>query len=301
MIPQSISTRFTDAPHSADTVRLAEQLLRDGFLILENHMGDELLQRVYRELDPHFGAAAFGTGPFFGGETKRFGRVLSRSAASAELVMDSTIIDLVGHLLSPHCSSVQLNLTQGIEIHPGAPAQGPHRDQDMWPGAAPGVEYMVNVMWALDDFTVENGATRIWPGSNHQLDVPLMPEEEAKPAAMPAGSVCLFLGTTLHSGGANRSARPRRGFLASYALGWLRTWENQFLAYPPHVARSFSPELAELVGYSQHKPSLGNFEGQCPSVLLQDEDWAPFVDALLPEQLEMAAQYRSMQLELMVS
>jgi ectoine hydroxylase-related dioxygenase (phytanoyl-CoA dioxygenase family) len=284
-----------------DTAQLAQQLHRDGVLILEHHLDPDLLRRVYREFDPHFGAASFGTGPFFGGETKRFGRVLSRSAASAELVMDPTIMELVGHLLSPHCESVQLNLTQGIEIHPGAPAQGPHRDQDMWPGAGPGVEFMVNVMWALDDFTMENGATRIWPGSNHLLDVPLLPEEEAIPAAMPAGSVCLFLGSTLHSGGANRSARPRRGFLASYCLGWLRTWENQFLAYPPHVARSFAPELAELVGYRQHRPSLGNFEGQCPSVLLQDEDWSPFVDALLPEQLEMAAQYRSMQLELMDS
>lgn len=281
------------------TISLAEQLKREGYLILQNHLDEPLLQSVQQELDPHFNAAAFGTGAFFGAETKRFGRVLTRSPSASRLVLDRTILDLVGLVLGPHCESFQLNLSQGIEIHPGAPAQGPHRDQEMWGGNKSGTEFMINVMWALDDFTAENGATRIWPRSNHVLEEPLLPEEEALPAAMTAGSVCLFLGSTLHSGGANTSSRPRRGLLISYCLGWLRTWENQSLAYPPHLASSFEPELATLVGYRQHLPSIGNFEGQCPSVLLRDgEAWTPFVDALLPEQVAMAEEYRRAQLEL---
>jgi ectoine hydroxylase-related dioxygenase (phytanoyl-CoA dioxygenase family) len=273
-------------------------LKRDGYLVLKNHLDPEVLRTVYDELSPHFEAAPFGTGAFYGGETKRFGRALSRSRSAASLVLDPAITDLVGALLLPHCERLQLNLTQGIEIHPGAPAQGPHRDHDMWGGSKVGLEYMVNVMWALDDFTCENGATRVWPRSNHMLDLPFLPEDEAVVAAMPAGSACLFLGSTLHSGGANRTQLPRRGLIISYCLGWLKPWENQWLAYPPHVASSFAPELAALVGYQQHLPSLGNFEGQCPSVLLNDDQrWTPFVDSLRPEQSELVQAYRAMQLE----
>ena len=277
----------------------AARLKREGYVILENQLCPDLLRSVSRELDPHFEAAPFGTGAFYGGETKRFGRALLRSRSVAALVLDSAIADIVESVLGPHCERLQLNLTQGIEIYPGAPAQGPHRDHDMWGGSKTGIEYMVNVMWALDDFTIENGATRIWPRSNHMLDDPFLPEEEAAPAAMPAGSACLFLGSTLHSGGANNSKLPRRGLIISYCLGWLKPWENQWLAYPPDIASSFEPELAALVGYQQHLPSLGNFEGQCPSVLLGgDQPWSPFVDSLRPEQLELVQQYRTMQLNL---
>jgi ectoine hydroxylase-related dioxygenase (phytanoyl-CoA dioxygenase family) len=274
-------------------------LKRDGYLVLENHLDAARLRTVYDELAPHFEAVPFGTGAFYGGETKRFGRALSRSRSAASLVLDPAITTIVRAVLLPHCERLQLNLTQGIEIHPGAPAQGPHRDHDMWGGSKAGIEYMVNVMWALDDFTHENGATRIWPRSNHMLDIPFLPEDEAVEAVMPAGSACLFLGSTLHSGGANKSRLPRRGLIISYCLGWLKPWENQWLAYPPHVASSFEPELAALIGYQQHLPSLGNFEGQCPSVLLKDDQsWAPFVDSLRPDQTELVEAYRAMQLEL---
>src|SRR3546814_2876693 len=52
------------------------------------------------------------------------------------------------------------------ELHPGALAQFPHRDQDMWQGALGDVEYLMNVMWPLTPFTEDNGATIIWPRSH---------------------------------------------------------------------------------------------------------------------------------------
>jgi ectoine hydroxylase-related dioxygenase (phytanoyl-CoA dioxygenase family) len=103
---------------------------------------------------------------------------------------------------------------------------------------------------------------------------------------MDAGDVLLFLGSTLHGGGANCSAAPRTGMVVSYCLGWLKPYENQWLVYPPDVARGFSPELARLVGYQQHRPNLGNYEGRCPSVLLTGEvdDFLGAVEELLPAQ-----------------
>ena len=276
----------------AQICALARQLEDNGYLILPNMIEPTLLNGVKDQLAPHFEDAAYCTGPFYGETTRRFGRAFMRSTHSHQLALHSTILDIVEQVIGRHCSSVQLNLTQGIEIWPGAPAQVPHRDHDMWNAPKGDMEYMINVMWALDDFTESNGATRIWPGSNRLDQNEMRPDDEAVSAVMPAGSACLFLGSTLHSGGANHSDLPRRGLIISYCQGWLKPWENQWLAYPPDIAKHFPPELAALVGYRQHLPSLGNYEGQCPSVLLSDAPgWSPFVDALREDQFELIRAY----------
>ena len=281
---------------------LASQLQENGYLIIENAIDTALADGVGRELAPHFDEVPFCAGPFYGAETKRLGRVLARSRASHALTLHDLVYGIVSKVLAPHCHTLQLNLTQAIEIFPGAPAQGPHRDHDMWWTPKDGTEYMINVMWALDDFTQSNGATRIWPGSHRMAQDEMLPDEMAVSAVMPKGSACIFLGSTMHSGGENFSPHSRRGLIISYCLGWLKPWENQWLAYPPEIASTFSPELAALIGYRQHLPSLGNFEGQCPSVLLgKDAGWKPFVDALLPEQAAMAEQYREMRLSLLAA
>lgn len=109
----------------------------------------------------------------------------------------------------------------------------------------------------------------------------------------------LFLGSTLHGAGANRTREVRRGIVIGYALGWLKPYENQWLAYPPEVARAFPPDLAALVGYRQHRPNLGNFEGQCPSVLLDGRADQPLgaVDALRPDQQVLVDAYAQEQRE----
>jgi ectoine hydroxylase-related dioxygenase (phytanoyl-CoA dioxygenase family) len=105
---------------------------------------------------------------------------------------------------------------------------------------------------------------------------------------MGPGDALVFLGSTLHGAGENRTDEPRRGVVVGYSLGWLKPYENQWLAYPPEVASTFSPELAALVGYRQHRPNLGNYEGQCPSILLGTEfdrdQPIGAIDALRPDQ-----------------
>jgi len=274
--------------------RMTERLLSDGYLIVPWAAKRDVLTPLCDDLEPHFARAPFGRGAFYGHRTKRFGSLLRRSKHVFPLVRHPQIYAVVERVLRPACDSLQLNLTQAIEIHPGSPVQVPHRDHDMWGGEKEGVQYMVNVMWALDDFTEVNGATRIWPGSHRRLGDALLPDDQAIPAIMPRGSALLFLGSTLHSGGGNRSQSPRRGLIVSYCLGWLKPWENQWLAYPPDVARSFPAEIAALAGYRQHLPSLGNYEGQCPSVLLKQDgrpDHLSFTDALRPDQQALIAQY----------
>lgn len=271
------------------------QLQHDGFLILPHAVDADLLESLYDDLEPEFVAARYGTGAFYGETTKRFGRLFARSRHVEAFARHPLILPIIEQILTPWCETIQINLTQAIEIFPGAPTQFPHRDQDMWRADKGRQEYMVNVMWALDDFTAENGATRLWPGSNRAAPDSMLPEEEAIKAIMPRGSAAIFLGSTQHAGGANHSAQTRRGMIISYCQAWLKPWENQWLAYPPEVARSFSPELAALIGYRQLAPTLGNFEGQCPSVLLKDD--APhhlsFTDLLTPQQQQQVRAYQA--------
>jgi ectoine hydroxylase-related dioxygenase (phytanoyl-CoA dioxygenase family) len=155
---------------------------------------------------------------------------------------------------------------------------------------------MLNAMWALDDFTRENGATLVWPGTHRERDITI-PDSDGVSAVMPAGSLCLFLGSTIHNGGPNRSDRPRRGLVMSYCLGWLKPCENPWLSYPPEVASGFDPELARLVGYRQDCPSLNNVDGRCPSELLRQAPRSQaFNDKLTAEQKALIEHFNEMQL-----
>lgn len=273
----------------------SEILFRDGFCIIPDAVAAAKVEALSRDLDPVFAATPASVGAFYGSGTRRFGSLLKRSTHSADFVQHELILGIVQRALGPWCDRFQLNLTQAIEIAPGARIQPPHRDQDMWGGAKGQMEYLVNVMWPHSEYTVQNGATRLWRGSHRNQDEPFLPEEEAVFAEMEPGAALLFLGSTLHGGSPNLSPRPRRGMIVSYCLGWLKPYENQWLSYPPAVAKDFSPELARLVGYFQHRPNLGNYEGQCPSVLLKDDIPEHFGarDALRPDQEELIAAYYS--------
>ncbi len=277
----------------------ARKLMDEGFAILKNAVPVSLIDRVAKDLGPRYAATPFCEGGFYGERTKRFGRLLLRSPYMADLVMNPAILDLAEHALGNWCDRIQLNLSQAVELHPGALPQFPHRDQDMWQGALGDVEYLINVMWPLTPFTAENGATIIWPRS-HGVEA-LVEEVKEAPIIAEAdpGDAIVFLGSTLHGAGSNRSTDVRRGIIISYCLGWLKPYENQWLAYPPEVAKDFPPDLAALAGYAQHRPNLGNFEGQCPSVLFGGYPAEPLaaIDALRPDQDALLADYVAAQRE----
>jgi ectoine hydroxylase-related dioxygenase (phytanoyl-CoA dioxygenase family) len=289
-----MATNIKSVVEAGSRDRATNELMECGYTIVRRAARPGSLASIAGDLAPLFAAAPFCDGDFYGARTKRFGTLLSRCPATADLVLNPQILALAHHALGPWCDTIQLNLTQAIEIHGGALAQFPHRDQDMWRGDVGTREYLINVMWPLVPFTAENGATVIWPAShgpaalsdNAQRSMPI--DAIANP-----GDAIVFLGSTLHGGGANNTSLPRQAIIVSYCLGWLKPYENQWLAYPPAVARDFTPALADIVGYQQHRPNLGNVEGQCPSRLFQDDqaDYVCAIDALLPEQNVMLAEY----------
>ncbi|RIA46780.1 phytanoyl-CoA dioxygenase PhyH [Hephaestia caeni] len=265
------------------------QLLRDGYCIIPDALPRSVLGALQRDLDEDFRATPLSQGRFYGERTKRFGSLLRRSGRTSALVMNPTILMMVEAVLGSACDRIQLNVAQAIEIHPGEVRQFPHRDHDMWQGEKGTHEYLVNVIWPLSPFRHENGATLIYPGS-HGCDG-MAREHLGDPIAAecdPGAAIC-FLGSTAHGAGANLTDLPRRAIVVGYCLGWLKPYENQWLAYPPPIARTFPRELAELVGYVQHRPNLGNYEGQCPSILLGDEipDRIGAIDALRLDQEAM--------------
>ena len=271
--------------------RHAAALARDGWCVFGRAIEPAVIAGIEADLEPRFAATPLCQGDFYGERTRRFGSLLTRSAAIERLAMHPLILEIVELMLLPWCERIALNLTQAIEIHPGALPQPPHRDQDMWQGPKGSVEYLVNVMWPLTPFTRANGGTRLWTGSQFDQETTGLPEEESIVPTAGPGDALMFLGSTLHGGGGNVSPTSRRGIVISYCLGWLKPFELQWLVYPPQVARHFTPELAALVGYAQHRPNLGNVEGQCPSVLLGDSvpSHLAAIDALRPDQAESVA------------
>jgi ectoine hydroxylase-related dioxygenase (phytanoyl-CoA dioxygenase family) len=269
-----------------------DHLLKQGYVILPRMLSDASVDQLERELAPWFEATPHCEGDFHGWQTTRIASVLLKARTSHRLLLDPHILSLMDAVLGPHCDWYQLNLAQAIRLHPGQRQQFPHRDEDMWP-CHKAHEYMVNVMWALCDFTADNGATLLWPRSSATTDA--MPDAaDAIAAVMPRGSALVYLGSTIHCGGSNRATRPRTGLVLSYCLGWLKTYENSFLAYPASVARSFPKEVRDLIGYRMHRPNLGNYEGQDPAVALtSDSRTLATVDALPSEVADRLRTYYS--------
>ncbi len=262
----------------------AVDLLRsNGYVIFDRLLPEPEVDRICAEFEPFFQATPRCQGDFYGWNTTRFGSVLLKSPSSHALAVDELLLSITDEILGPHCDWYQLNLTQAVRLHPGERQQVPHRDEEMWPCHKSGVEYLVNVMWALSDFTAENGATLLWPRSQFRGLSREVNATDAVIAEMPRGSALVYLGSVTHSAGANRSPLPRTGLIMSYCLGWLKQYENAFLSYPPEVAGQFPKAIRDLIGYRIHRPNLGGYEGQDPAVLFETKSHALAALDSIPE------------------
>ena len=244
---------------------------RDGAAIVTELASVEVVDRIRAELRPHLDARGLETESDFNGSLtlRVYSSLLGLAPSAATLVDHDLVIAVANDLLLPHCATYQVGSLTGIEILPGETAQALHRDDSLYPVELAGLELQIGVMWALDDFTVENGATRVVPKSHRFLrswHLPGLDDWEA--ATMPKGSALFYLGSTWHGGGANQSAAPRMGLINTYSLGWLRQEANQYLEMPPEVAQQFAPRLRALLGYTAHGAGddlIGKFRGDCPA------------------------------------
>jgi ectoine hydroxylase-related dioxygenase (phytanoyl-CoA dioxygenase family) len=179
------------------------------------------------------------------------------------------VVAVADAILLPHAVTYQISSVNAIELLPGQTPQALHRDDSPFPISIAGMELMIGVMWALDDFTAANGATRIVPGSHRYIrSWHIPPLNNWEQAIMPKGSALFYLGSTWHGSGANSSDRSRLGLITTYIVGWLRQEENQYLYNPPEIAAKFSPRLRALLGYTRHgagEDLLGSYRGDNPA------------------------------------
>ena len=252
-------------PATATRDDVLKVLAEDAAVIIDGLMTPDLLNRVRTEIMPFVEATPPGRDDFTGRLTTRAGALVARSPACRELVSDPLINAATEAFLAPFCDRYQLHLTQVIRIKPGQGAQVLHRDRLAWGGYLQrSIEPQLNMIWAVTDFTKENGATRVVPGSHLWEDGRGAHEEEITYVEMKAGSVIIYTGSVIHSGGANVSAADRVGINITYSLGWLRQEENQYLSCPPEVAASLPPDLQRLIGYSMGSYALGYFSPPLP-------------------------------------
>jgi ectoine hydroxylase-related dioxygenase (phytanoyl-CoA dioxygenase family) len=210
------------------------------------------------------------------------------------MIMMPRVVEIMARILGPNCDKIQLNLTQGIQIWPGEKAQVVHRDDSMFPIPHKPFEFMVNAMWAYTEFTKENGATIVVPGSHKWAADRVPVEDEITQAEMQPGEVLIYLGSLIHAGGQNRSHLPRTGIALSYCLGWLRQSENQYFAAPPEIAKHFSKELQDMLGYRVQRPNLGMYEGVEPNILFEEHSGRIITrDWLTPDQAEQLRRYHA--------
>ena len=245
-------------PPTAEPEDVARVLAADGAVIVDDVASTGLLDRFDAEIAPFVEATQTGPDDFSGHNTRRTGSLVARAPSSRDLVMHPLVLGTCQQVLG-HATSFQLHLTQVIAIGPGEPAQPIHRDQWAYDFFTfpQGYEVQCNTIWALTDFTEENGATRVVPGSNHFEDKLRLTQEDTVAAAMHRGSVLVYSGAVYHGGGANRSDTVRKGINITYNLSWLRQEENQYLSVPFDVARELDEDLLRLMGYQRGAYALG--------------------------------------------
>lgn len=255
----------------------------DGVVIVESLLPERVVAAVNAEVDE----AVSRTDPdadwfnpimkaFHGPNTRAVSGIPGISTTFAvEVMCHRLLLELCDRILLPSCARYQLNLGQILQRGPGSPEQILHRDELVWSDVPrPAPELQLATVIAFADFTVENGATRVVPGSHRWPDRQLPPIEQlVQPppgpdqiahAVMPAGSAVIYLGGTIHGAGANSTTDvERRGAHLSYCLGWLRTEENNYLSIPPRVAAGLPRPAQELIGYAIHDgiPRGGGYLG----------------------------------------
>ena len=267
-----------------EVTRLVEQFDTEGFCVIPELLDEAQLERQRQALAPWVDAGPMGRNVFEGTRTHRIYAMLAKDPVFAELVAHPVSLAWAEHFLGQSCL---LSACLAIHLQPGESAQPWHTDDGHTSLTPPHDLLGVSTFWALDDTTVENGATEVLPGSHRwsETEFPGVLRDQdfatgadvagdpgshpdAVKVIMPAGSLMIARGDLWHRGGANRSDTARCLITPQYCAGWLRPLESMLLSVPPERAAALPERVRELLGYSIHPPFMGYSDGMHPQRVL---------------------------------
>jgi ectoine hydroxylase-related dioxygenase (phytanoyl-CoA dioxygenase family) len=277
---------------AADMDLHVKEVAEQGYTILHGAVDpaqcDEIADELVR-LEAELGIG-YSTNLFEGHRTTRVYNLLVHGPVFERIPVHPGVLPVVERVLDP---GLLISSLSSIAVGPAERAQPIHADDQLIPLPRPHVPIICNTMWAITDFTEENGATRLIPGSHLADEAPNPLQHYASIAAeMPKGSVLVWVGSLWHGAGANRTDRRRVGIAMNYCAGYIRQQENQQLGIPVDIARTFTRRLQELVGYSVYNALIGHIDKKHPAkVVLGEQEGVSMVWDLLdvpPEQVEQA-------------
>ncbi|HEY4345876.1 MAG TPA: phytanoyl-CoA dioxygenase family protein [Parvibaculum sp.] len=241
-----------------------------GYTIVENAIAPDMIDALNEELlhlERKYNIVPAKNG-FEGHNTVRIYNLLAHGKAFERIPVHENVLPVIEGVLDAECLISSLS---SIAIDPGEIAQPIHADDQVMPVAKPHAPFVCNSMWALTDFTEENGATRIIPGT-HMADNPVYGGTyDSIPAEMRKGSVLIWHGSLWHGGGANKSKARRVGIAMNYCAGYIRQQENQQLGLPIDLVKTFDPRLQELCGFGTYRALIGHIDKKTPSQRLLGE------------------------------
>ena len=229
-----------------------QQLDENGYVILREFMSPELLQALRDECEKVYAEQGERAGSEFRLEpqTRRLANVVNCGKIFEDLVADPTILDYVRHIISDQFKLSSLNFrssnphsdwAQPLHCDTGAVVD----EQGFW---------ICNVIWLLDDFTLENGATRMVPGSHH---IGKLPQDVIEDISAPhpaeillvekAGTVVVMNTHMWHGATANRSDHDRRALHSLYCRRDKPQQQYQKRLLSAEVQQNLSPMLRELL------------------------------------------------------
>ncbi len=253
---------------------VAASLHRNGVAVVDEVLPATEVDKIVAEFGPVLAETEVSRSEWTGGRSQVIMTALRHSETYRAVLETPAYGGVVDRILGPNCHTWRLSASALMAVGTGGVLQPLHRDEDLYErfiDRSPGEKrYIVTGLMPLTDFTIENGATRFVPGSNHWDDVSAVPDEAAAEQAVARrGSIIWWLGSTCHGLSVNSTEEVRLGLISLFAVGWLRQEENFYGSVGEDLARTWSPRIGQMLGWQQHGALAGHVPGRNPTSQLE--------------------------------
>jgi ectoine hydroxylase-related dioxygenase (phytanoyl-CoA dioxygenase family) len=231
---------------------MKSQLPSDGYVVLEDYMDAMLLARMQSRVEELFAEEGDAAGSEFRREenARRLANLVDKGEVFREAILHPRILELVGSVLGPQFKLSSLNARSANPQ--SASVQPFHIDMGLLPDSKGNA--VCNCVWMLDDFTAENGALRVIPGSHRWgrkpqdvLADPYATHPDEILVTGRAGTVVVMNAHAWHGGTANRTPRERRALHSFFCRSDIPQQQYQKTLLRPETQAGLSRELRKLL------------------------------------------------------